>query len=227
MAKVKKDRKAKMQESARGGGKSAARAAKPAAKAKAAKPAAKRAARAGAAAPRAAKKPAPVPPGMHTVTPTLTLSDCAKAIEFYKEAFGAQERERFPSPDGKSVWHAALGIGDSTVFVSDAMDPSVKPPSREAPSAVGVFLYVPDCDAVFEQATKAGATAVMPVADMFWGDRMGALLDPYGVRWSIATHVKDMTAEEMRKAGEEFASKMAGAQGGGREGAGSSEAPAA
>jgi hypothetical protein len=104
------------------------------------------------------------------------------------------------------------------------MDPSVKPPSPEAPSPVGIWLYVPDCDALFDRATKAGATVAMPLADMFWGDRMGSLLDPFGVRWSIATHQKDLSEEEVRRAGEEFARNMAQR---GPQGGGSSEAPAA
>src|SRR5919198_1866291 len=217
MAKVNKDRKAKLQQATRGGAKGAPRGAKAAPKpAKASargagKSAAKRApGKATASARRGgAKKPAPVPAEMHTVTPTLSLSECAKAIDFYKEAFGAEERARFPSPDGKSIWHAAIKIGDSMVYLNDAMDPSLKPPSPEAPSPIGIWLYVPDCDALVEQATKAGASVKMPVADMFWGDRMGALLDPFGVRWTVATHVKDMTPEEMRAGGEEFARKMA------------------
>jgi PhnB protein len=237
MAKVNKDRRAKLQQTARGGAKSAprgARAAPKTAKASArgaGRSAAKRAPGKAAAGARrgGAKKPAqpaPVPAGMHTVTPTLMLSDCAKAIDFYKEAFGAEERARFPAPDGKSIWHAEITIGDSVVYLNDPMDPSVKPPSPEAPSPVGIWLYVPDCDALVAQATKAGASVKMPVADMFWGDRMGALLDPFGVLWTVATHVKDMTEEEMRAGGEEFARKMA--QGGAQhEGGGGPQAPAA
>ncbi len=232
MAKVKKARKAKLQQAARGGGKPAARSAKPAAK-PAGRAAAKRSSSRAAPAARrgSAKKVSHVPAGYHAVTPTLSIAECAKAIEFYKEALDAKETYRMAAPDGKSVWHAELRIGDSPIMLSDPMDPRVKPPSRDAPSAVGIWLYVPDCDALFEQATKAGATVMMPLADMFWGDRFGMVLDPFGVRWGIATHTKDLSQEEIRQAGEEFASKMAqGAGQGAAQGtsaSGSSEAPAA
>jgi PhnB protein len=235
MAKLKKAEKAKRQEAVRGGRKPAARSAKAPPAKPAAKSAAKRApARAAPAARRsaAAKKVSPVAPGYHTVTPTLSVSECAKAIAFYKEAFGASESFRMSAPDGKSVWHAEIRIGDSPIMLSDPMDPTVKPPTKDAPSSIGVWLYVPDVDAVFAQATKAGATAKMPPADMFWGDRMAQIADPFGVRWGIATHKQDLSEEEIRKGSEEFARQMA--QGGGAQGAapsgngtGSTEAPAA
>ena len=151
----------------------------------------------------------PIPKGMHTVTPNLVLRDCAKAIEFYKRALGAQEISRFPAPDGKSVWHAELRIGDSVIFMNDEMPGMGRAaPTVSNPVPVTMWLYVPDCDAAYQRAVGAGAKAAMPPSDMFWGDRMGSVADPYGYTWSFATHQKDMTAEEMRRGGEEFARRM-------------------
>jgi uncharacterized glyoxalase superfamily protein PhnB len=148
----------------------------------------------------------PIPPGMHTVTPNLVVRDCARAIEFYERALGAKELARMPSPDGKSIWHAELRIGDSVVFMNDEMPGMNRPaPSKENPVPVTMWLYVQDCDAAYQRAVQAGATSTMPPADMFWGDRCAAVADPYGYQWSFATHQKDMTEEEMRRAGEEFA----------------------
>jgi uncharacterized glyoxalase superfamily protein PhnB len=151
----------------------------------------------------------PIPQGMHTVTPNLIIRDCAKAIEFYKRALGAQEVARMTAPDGKSVWHAELRIGDSIVFMNDEMPGmSQRAPTAQNPVPVTMWLYVPDCDAAFEKAVKAGAKETMKPDDMFWGDRVASVADPFGYNWSFATHQKDMTDEEMRKAGEEFARTM-------------------
>ncbi len=148
----------------------------------------------------------PIPQGMHTVTPNLTLRDCAKAIEFYKSALGAQEVARMNSPDGKSVWHAELKIGDSVVFMNDEMPGMGRPaPSAANPVPVTMWLYVKDCDGAFQRAVKAGAKEMAPPTDMFWGDRCAGVADPFGYLWSFATHQKDLTAEEMKRAGEEFA----------------------
>jgi uncharacterized glyoxalase superfamily protein PhnB len=146
---------------------------------------------------------------MHTLTPNLVLRDCAKAIEFYKQALGAQEVMRMPAPDGKSIWHAELRIGDSMFFLNDEMPGMGRSaPTAAEPVPVTMWLYVPDCDASFKRAVDAGAKATMPPADMFWGDRCSGVADPYGYLWSFATHQKDMTEEEMRRAGEEFARSM-------------------
>jgi uncharacterized glyoxalase superfamily protein PhnB len=146
---------------------------------------------------------------MHTVTPNLVLRDCAKAIEFYKRAFGAQEVSRFPAPDGKSIWHAELRIGDSMIFVNDEMPGMGRTaPTASSPVPVTMWLYVQDTDRSYRQAVDAGAKSRMEPADMFWGDRCAAVDDPYGYCWSFATHQKDLTAEEMRRAGEEFARSM-------------------
>jgi uncharacterized glyoxalase superfamily protein PhnB len=146
---------------------------------------------------------------MHTLTPNLIVRDCAKAIEFYKAAFGAQELMRMPSPDGKTIWHAELRIGDSTIFMNDEMPGmGTSAPAASNPVPVTMWVYAQDCDAAFRRAVAAGAKPTMEPADMFWGDRVAAVADPYGYLWSFATHQKDMTFEEMKRAGEEFARTM-------------------
>jgi PhnB protein len=139
----------------------------------------------------------PIPDGYHTVTPYLTVDDAAKAIEYYKQVFGAKERVRMDAPDGK-VGHAELEIGDSLVMLSDAFpQSSMKPPKELGGTSAGVFLYVEDVDAVVKKAVDAGATVTMEVADQFWGDRFGSVQDPFGHVWSVATHVEDVPPEEM------------------------------
>lgn len=139
----------------------------------------------------------PIPEGYHSLTPYLAVEDAAKAIDFYKEAFGAQEVIRMPSPDGK-VAHAELQIGDSKLMLSDPFPQSnVRPPSERGGPTASVFMYVEDVDATFEQAKRAGASEVTALEDMFWGDRFGTLSDPFGHVWSIATHKEDLSEEEM------------------------------
>lgn len=151
----------------------------------------------------------PIPKGMHTLTPNLVLRDCAKAIDFYKQALGAQEISRMPAPDGKGIWHAELRIGDSVFFLNDEMPGMGRPaPTAASPLPVTMWLYVQDCDAAYRRALGAGATSTMAPADMFWGDRCGSVADPFGYLWSFATHQKELTKEEMRRAGEEFARSM-------------------
>jgi uncharacterized glyoxalase superfamily protein PhnB len=146
---------------------------------------------------------------MHTLTPNLVVRDCAKAIDFYKKAFGAQELSRMPAPDGKSIWHAELRIGDSVFFTNDEMPGRGRPaPTASNPAPTSMWLYVPDCDAAYKRAIGAGARSTMEPADMFWGDRCGSIADPYGYLWSFATRQKDLTEAEMRRAGEEFARTM-------------------
>jgi PhnB protein len=131
------------------------------------------------------------------VTPYLAVDDAAKAIDFYKEAFGAEEFVRMPGPDGK-IAHAELQIGDSKLMLSDPFPQSnVRPPSERGGPTASVFLYVEDVDAIFEQAQGAGAEVVSELEDMFWGDRFGTLSDPFGHVWSIATHKEDLSEEEM------------------------------
>ena len=139
----------------------------------------------------------PIPEGYHSVTPYLAVEDASKAIDFYKEAFGAEESLRMPGPDGK-IGHAELQIGDSKLMLSDPFPQSnVRPPSERGGPTASIFLYVEDVDATFEQAQQAGAEVVSELEDMFWGDRFGTLSDPFGHVWSIATHKEDLSEEEM------------------------------
>lgn len=156
-------------------------------------------------------RPNPIPPGRHTLTSNLTLSDAGKAIAFYQQALGAEVIMNMPAPDGRSVWHAELRVGDSVFFCNDEMPGmGAKAPSPERPSPVMMWVATADCDAAFARAVKAGAKAAMPPADMFWGDRTATVLDPFGYSWTFATRVKEMTTDEMAAAGREFARKMGG-----------------
>ena len=142
----------------------------------------------------------PVPADMHTVTPHLVVAGAAEAIEFYKKAFGAVEIMRIPGPDGK-LMHGAVKIGDSRVMLVDEMpDWKCLGPLALGGSAVTIHLSVANVDDVVATAVAAGGTLKMPVADMFWGDRYGIVTDPFGHNWSVATHIKDMTPEEMAEA---------------------------
>jgi PhnB protein len=142
----------------------------------------------------------PIPSGMHTLTPHLVVKDASKAIEFYKKAFGAQEIGRVTTPDGKSVMHADLKIGDSHFFLVDEFpEMDCRGPQSVGGTPVTIHMYVEDVDTAFGKAVAAGAKVKMPLADMFWGDRYGVLNDPFGHAWSIATHKKDLTPEEIRK----------------------------
>lgn len=149
----------------------------------------------------------PIPDGYHSLTPYLTVRDAARAIEFYKQAFGATERGVMKGPDGK-VMHAELMIGDSIVMLADEYpDMGVVSPQTVGGSGSGLHIYVENVDSSFERAVKAGANVEMPVADMFWGDRYGKLKDPFGHRWSIATHTADLSMEEMDKGMKEAMAK--------------------
>ena len=139
----------------------------------------------------------PIPEGYHTVTPYLAVDDAARAIEYYKKAFGAKERVRMHAPDGK-IGHAELEIGDALVMLSDPFPQCAAGPSKElGGTSVSVYMYVEDVDATVKQAVDAGATVTMEVEDQFWGDRFGTVSDPFGHVWSIATHVEDVPPEEM------------------------------
>ena len=143
--------------------------------------------------------PKPIPEGMHSLTPHLVCAGAADAIDFYKRAFNAVEQARLPGPDGK-LMHAAVKIGDSTLMLVDENPQwgSLGPKALRG-SPVTIHLYVPDVDATVAKAVAAGAKVTMPVADMFWGDRYGQLEDPFGHRWSVATHTRDLTSEEIRE----------------------------
>ena len=150
----------------------------------------------------------PIPDGYHTLTPYLTVRNAAKAIEFYKQAFGATERGVMKGPDGK-VMHAELLIGDSIVMLADEMpDFGALSPESVGGSSSGLHIYVNNVDDAFARAVKAGAQTEMPVSDQFWGDRYGKLKDPFGHKWSIATHVKDMSADEMKRRMDEAMAQM-------------------
>jgi len=143
----------------------------------------------------------PIPEGYHTVTPYLAVDRAAEAIEYYKKAFGAKERGRMEAPDG-TIGHAELEIGDSLVMLSDPFpQATTRTPKELGGTSASVFMYVEDVDAVVKQAVEAGATVTMEVEDQFWGDRFGTVSDPFGHLWSIATHVEDLTPEEIAERG--------------------------
>lgn len=149
----------------------------------------------------AKKNPAkPIPDGFHTVTPYLVCDGAAKAITFYKKAFGATELMRVPTPDGK-LMHASIQIGDSIIMLNDEFPEmgALSPKARKGTS-VTLHIFVEDVDSAFAQAVKAGATIKMPVQDMFWGDRYGQVEDPFGHNWSLATHQRDLTGKEIQEA---------------------------
>ena len=146
------------------------------------------------------QKTQPIPPGFHTLTPHLVVKDATQAIEFYKKAFGAEEIRRAPAPDGKSIMHAELQIGDSRLLLVDEFpEMDCRGPQSIGGTPVTIHVYVTDVDAAFNKAVDAGAEMKMPLADMFWGDRYGVLTDPFGHSWSLATHKEDVTAEEIAK----------------------------
>jgi PhnB protein len=139
----------------------------------------------------------PIPDGMHTLIPHLVCADAAGAIEFYKKAFGAIEEFRLPGPGGK-LMHARLRIGSSALMLVDEWpEMGALGPKALKGSAVTIHFYVNDVDAAVARAVAAGAVAMMPVADMFWGDRYGQLRDPFGHLWSLATHLRDLSPEEI------------------------------
>ena len=143
----------------------------------------------------------PIPEGYHTLAPSLIVDPASEAIDFYKRAFGATERGIMNGPDGK-VAHAELQVGDSVLMLADPYPmQNAKSPKEIGATTVSIFMYVEDVDAVFKQAIDAGATSTMEPDDMFWGDRFGALMDPYGHAWALATHVEDIPPEEMEERG--------------------------
>lgn len=145
----------------------------------------------------------PVPEGMHTITPQLAIDGCDKAIEWFQKAFGAELVARAPDPSGKKVWHAAVRIGSSTIFVND-----VFPEMGGGAQTASLWLYTDNVDQAWKRAIEAGGKQTMPLGDMFWGDRMGALKDPFGNSWNLAQHIKDLTPEEMKKAQDAFVASM-------------------
>jgi uncharacterized glyoxalase superfamily protein PhnB len=150
------------------------------------------------------KSTQPIPTGLENLIPHLVCSPCSEAIEFYKKAFGAEEMHRMPAPDGRKIMHAAIRIGNSVVFLVDDF-PEFCGGKSQTPLAlqgtpVSLHHYVTDCDAAIQRAEEAGAEVKMPASDMFWGDRYGVVTDPYGHQWSFATHLKDLSSEQMQAA---------------------------
>jgi PhnB protein len=144
-------------------------------------------------------KPKAIPDGYHNVTPYLIVNDAAAAIEFYKKAFGATELMRMPKPNGK-IGHAEIRIGDSPIMLADeAPEMGARSPRTFGGSPVSIFLYVDDVDTTFARAVDGGAKVQRPLADQFYGDRTGGVEDPFGHVWYIATHVEDVSPEEMKK----------------------------
>ncbi len=151
----------------------------------------------------------PIPQGFRSVTPYLTLNDAGRALDFYKRAFGAQELLRMDGPGGK-IGHAEIKIGDSIIMLADEMPGGgVRSPQSLGGTTAGIFIYVENADAVYNQAVSAGAQVETPLADMFWGDRYGRLKDPFGHSWSVATHKEDVAPAEMSKRMQEATAKMA------------------
>jgi PhnB protein len=147
----------------------------------------------------------PVPEGFHTITPHLEVRDAARAIEFYKKAFGAVEIVRQNGPDGKSIMHCQLRIGSSMLLLHDEYaEAGGESPTTLEGSSVTLHLYVDDADAALERAVKAGARVEMPMQDMFWGDRYGQITDPYGHHWSIAHKIANLSPEDIRKGAAEY-----------------------
>ena len=156
-----------------------------------------------------AKKAQPIPKGYHTVTPSIVVAGAAKAIEFYKKAFGAQEVMRFPGPDGKTIMHAEIRVGDSNIMLGDEMpEQGARGPKTIGGTPVSFFIYGDNVDAAWKRAVDAGANPIMPLADQFWGDRTGCLEDPFGHHWWLAQHVQDLTPEELQQAADNFFSQL-------------------
>ena len=148
-----------------------------------------------------------IPQEYHTVTPYLTCKNSAQAIDFYKSVFGAKEIMRMAGPDGK-IGHAEIQIGDSRLMLADEFPGMSAAPTPGAKNPCGLFLYLENVDATFNRAVSAGAKVDMPLDNQFWGDRYGKLKDPFGHKWSIATHTKDMSQDEMKHAMDDAMQKM-------------------
>ena len=153
-----------------------------------------------------AKAAKPIPAGYHSITPTLTLDDAAKTIDWYKRALGAEEISRSAGPDGK-IMHAELRLGDSRVMVNDVMM-EMKGPKAFGGSPASLWLFVDDSDTAFKRAVDAGARVIQPLDDWFWGDRGGAITDPAGYTWWIATRKEDLTRDEMNQRADAFFKQM-------------------
>ncbi len=149
-----------------------------------------------------------IPEGYHSITPSLTCRDTGRAIEFYKKVFGATELARMPGPGG-TIAHAALKIGDSVIFLADEWPGMSAAPTPTSTPSFYLVLYTESVDSVYNRAVAAGCQVAMPLQNMFWGDRYGKLTDPFGYQWGVATHIEDVSPEEMQRRSEEFSAKMA------------------
>ncbi len=161
-----------------------------------------------------AKAKRPIPEGFHTVTPLLTYEDCGAALDWYAKALGAKDISRFPGPDGK-IMHAEFTVGDTKLMAMDAMMEG-KGPKTLGGSPVAMWVFVENCDTLFNRAVSAGATSLRPVEDQFWGDRCGTFKDPHGYAWTIATRKEDLTRQETETRAAEFFKSFAGNRGGNR-----------
>ena len=147
----------------------------------------------------------PIPEGYHSVTASIVVRDAAKALDFYQRAFGATNVQRMMTPDGKKTMHADFTIGDSHIMMSDEfpeMGPGCRSPETLGGTSCNLNIYTKDVDALWKQAVGAGAKVSMPLADQFWGDRYGKLVDPFGHEWGLMTHIENPTPEEMKKRAE-------------------------
>jgi PhnB protein len=155
------------------------------------------------------ESPKTIPDGYHSINVFLVVRNADKAIQFYKKAFGAEERFRMHGPDGKTIMHADLKIGDSVFMLTEeSKEMKALSPESIGGSPVTMYVYVKDVDSIFNQAISEGAIELKSVRDQFYGDRSGYLRDPFGHLWSIATHMKDLSPDELRKAGEAFFEEM-------------------
>ena len=155
----------------------------------------------------------PIPEGFHTLTPYVIVKGAAEAIDFYKKAFGAEELFRMPGPDGKTVGHAEIKIGDSIVMLSDECPEfGARSPQALNGTPVSFMFYVKDADTAFKRAVDAGAKVLQPLENKFYGDRSGTVADPFGHQWTIGTHVEDVAPEELEKRAAEAFAKMAAKQ---------------
>jgi PhnB protein len=153
-----------------------------------------------------------IPQGYHSISPSLTCKEAARAIEFYKSVFGATEVMRMPGPDGK-IMHAELKIGDSIIFINDEVPGVAQAPASGVTPSVYLFLYTEDVDSVYNRAVSMGSKVTMALENMFWGDRFGKVTDPFGHQWGVAQHVEDVAPQEMKRRQEAMAASMAKAAG--------------
>ena len=149
-----------------------------------------------------------IPHGYTTVTPSMTVKDAPKVIDFYKKAFDAKEHMRMPGPDGK-IMHAEIQIGNAIIMMNDEIMGS-RSAQTLGGCPISFYVYVEDADAAFKKAIAAGAKQTYPITEMFWGDKMGSVLDPFGHKWNIATHVRDMSMDEIKKGQDAWMKEMAG-----------------